>query len=327
MSCVKPWRNIIADLLWDAWCCVSVVGIWPRFIEPKLLSVTEVEFFYEGLHPDLEEFHIAHFSDLHFRCAVSNRFLKKIRKKIEGLSPDMIVFSGDFLCYSELEDKKRLHAFFASLRAPYGCYYVFGNHDYDKYVGITDEGVYDVIEEMGNRSFIVEGLKKMFAKKKKAYTVSSRAASLSRHENLCALLKKTSFVCLENATEKRYIGKARINISGLGDACLNKACPSRAFEGYKSGDLNIVVVHNPDTLYQVGEIPGDLVLAGHTHGGQVNLPFLRKRFIFSGEAHGMKGAVEAKGKKMFISRGIGSPYPFRWFVPPEIASITLKRKK
>ena len=86
---------------------------------------TKMDLGLKQLPKDLRDFKILQFSDLHFHKGVPQSFLDKIKRKIQALSPDMIVFSGDFICYSRLEDKDRLREFLNSLKAPYGNYFVF----------------------------------------------------------------------------------------------------------------------------------------------------------------------------------------------------------
>ena len=99
----------------------------------------------------------------------------------------------------------------------------------------------------------------------------------------------------------------------------------------QTGDI-IVLEHSPDVLQM---ITGDLLisndlklmLAGHTHGGQVWLPVLGRPIVPS--SYGQKyaaGHVKDNGLDMFVTTGIGeSILPIRFMVPPEIAFLTITR--
>jgi uncharacterized protein len=91
-----------------------------------------------------------------------------------------------------------------------------------------------------------------------------------------------------------------------------------------NGEPAIALTHNPDILPRFP--PAFLLtLAGHTHGGQVNLPFLGRRIVPSmfGQRYAA-GYVQEEGKHMFVTTGIGtSVFPVRFRVPPEIAVLTL----
>jgi predicted MPP superfamily phosphohydrolase len=85
-----------------------------------------------------------------------------------------------------------------------------------------------------------------------------------------------------------------------------------------------VLTHNPDVF---PEIPDriSLTLAGHTHGGQVNLPIIGRLVVPSqfGQRYAY-GLVEENGRKLFVTSGIGtSILPVRFRVPPEVALLTL----
>lgn len=86
----------------------------------------------------------------------------------------------------------------------------------------------------------------------------------------------------------------------------------------------ILITHNPDVFPM---IPADyaLVLAGHTHGGQIRLPLIGP--LSTASAYGTRfvhGLIEEQGRRMIVSAGLGtSILPFRLGVPPEIVLVTL----
>lgn len=91
-----------------------------------------------------------------------------------------------------------------------------------------------------------------------------------------------------------------------------------------AGEPAIALTHNPDILPRFPPA-FQLTLAGHTHGGQVNLPLLGRRIVPSmfGQRYAA-GHIEEEGKHMFVTTGVGtSVFPVRFRVPPEIALLTL----
>ncbi len=99
----------------------------------------------------------------------------------------------------------------------------------------------------------------------------------------------------------------------------------------KSGDsCMILLAHSPNVIKEATESNIDLVLVGHTHGGQVYIPYLTEKFIPARRKSGIgfvKGLYEIDQTKMYVNRGIGtSTLPFRFLLPPEITIITLKNK-
>ncbi|WP_249899635.1 metallophosphoesterase [Paenibacillus sp. PK3_47] len=97
--------------------------------------------------------------------------------------------------------------------------------------------------------------------------------------------------------------------------------------------FRIILVHDPLWLSQQKTLPADLVLAGHTHGGQVVLPFgismhadpFYKRYN-AGHYNYAKGDGSGAQAKLLISRGFGTAHlPVRWRSPSEMHVLTLRR--
>lgn len=89
-------------------------------------------------------------------------------------------------------------------------------------------------------------------------------------------------------------------------------------------DPVLVLMHNPDIFPEMPQRVS-LSLAGHTHGGQVNLPFLGRLIVPSKfGARYAYGLIEEDGKKLYVTSGIGtSIWPVRFGVTPEIVILTL----
>lgn len=87
----------------------------------------------------------------------------------------------------------------------------------------------------------------------------------------------------------------------------------------------LVLMHEPDLFAELDERPS-LVLAGHTHGGQVRLPLIGRAIVPSryGQRYAAGHIVE-QGRHLFVTTGVGtSIFPVRFRVPPEIALLTLR---
>lgn len=89
----------------------------------------------------------------------------------------------------------------------------------------------------------------------------------------------------------------------------------------------IVMTHTPDLLATLPE-PAALAVAGHTHGGQIVLPFYGPPVVSSRLGRRYVGGLVKEGRKtIFITRGVGtSIVPLRLLCPPEIAILTLEGK-
>lgn len=315
----KQWP----EWLWDAWCIFSGIGIWPRYIEPLLLETNHLVLSISHLPKELTGLKILHFSDLHWNSQFSSFFKRKLIRKINALTPDLILFTGDFLCRSKLEHPEELKKILKSLKAKVGCFAVLGNHDYARFVTVNSEGDYDV-EIPSLTSNICKGFKRLFQPVSLTKHVTAQAQQVGQHAELIALLSETPFQLLNNITKQVAYHKSWINICGLEEYSLGRFNPIEAFRNYDARYPGIVLSHNPDTFQILKHYPGDLILSGHTHGGQVNLPGLWKRFTRI-ENLQFKHGLKVVGKKWaYINRGISSVMKFRWFAMPELTLLTIK---
>ena len=125
----------------------------------------------------------------------------------------------------------------------------------------------------------------------------------------------------------------RFWLAGLGDQLAHYLGPSR-FRGVDdlpgtlakvcSDDPVILLAHEPDIFPQVPKRVA-LTLAGHTHGGQLNLPLIGRRLAPTsfGERFAYGHVVEQR-RHMIVSGGLGcSKVPLRFNAPPEIVRVTL----
>lgn len=317
-------RARIVKYLWDFGCAFSIIGIWPRYIEPNLINISHLDLPVPQLPEACEGLKIAQFSDLHLNKSVTDNFLDRIVTKVNNWCPDIIVFTGDFLCHSRISSAERLQKFLRGFSAPLGCYCIFGNHDYEGYVAVNSEGQYDVMDKVPIDQF--KGLKRIFCGLKVKGSVSTRLKKgLPLHSELIALLADTPFKILENQSELIHVGSSAINVVGLGEYMVNRFDPEVAFKHYNVKYPGILLAHNPDAIPKLLKYPGDVILCGHVHGGQVNLPWLRKRFVVLENPQYVRGTFHENGKWIHINRGLGGTLRFRLFSSPELSFITLKR--
>lgn len=114
-------------------------------------------------------------------------------------------------------------------------------------------------------------------------------------------------------------------VLGLTDAETRTRSPQEELALAYPGLPLLVVVHEPDIFSRL-DARASLTLAGHTHGGQVTLPFFGPPLVPS--AFGRRyarGHIVEQGRHLFVTSGIGtSRWPIRFGVPPEIVILTLR---
>ena len=92
------------------------------------------------------------------------------------------------------------------------------------------------------------------------------------------------------------------------------------FSASDEGDCRILLTHNPDSIDTVFETQLSLILSGHTHGGQVSIPFYGPPVLPVNNKRYSSGLIETEKGNLFISKGIGwAIYPIRFNCYPEIA--------
>jgi len=138
-------------------------------------------------------------------------------------------------------------------------------------------------------------------------------------------LESAGIPLLKNAGDWIEKAGARLRIGGVGDLWCDKPDVARALGDATDRDASIVLSHNPDVAETLQDPRVGLMLSGHTHGGQVVVPFYGAPIVPS--SYGQKylhGLVQGPSCQVFVSRGVGTVTPpVRLFCPPEVILITL----
>lgn len=137
-------------------------------------------------------------------------------------------------------------------------------------------------------------------------------------------LEGSKVVIVDNAATHIEKDGETLFIAGLADAWTRRPNLEAALSTIPDDSAVLLLTHNPDVFPNV-PASVSLTLAGHTHGGQVSLPFIGAPIVPSNfGSRYAKGLIVENGKRLFVSSGIGtSVLPVRLNVPPEISIITL----
>lgn len=122
--------------------------------------------------------------------------------------------------------------------------------------------------------------------------------------------------------------QAQLAVAGVGDLERDAIDFTTVLAAVPDGVPRIVLSHDPDVFaYWPAELRLDLMLAGHTHGGQAYLPGIGPPFVPSqfGFRY-LKGLIREGRRQLYVSRGVGAGgLPIRWRCPPELTLIELRR--
>ena len=288
-------RKFLKRLLWSSALVGSAGFIYPSFIEPRHAQVRRIQLSIQGLPNALNGLTIAHLTDLHRSRVVSTAYLAKCIAMANALSPDIIAFTGDYLTRSS-------------------------------HLGLLGELAFE--DDVPPAEHVRQCAQCMSSARAK-YGIF---ASLGNHDHwfdgdaVTKTIEAVGIPVLRNTNRRVRINGEPLAIVGLGDLWTEGVDMRGAFRNVDS-PFTLVLMHNPDSFEHWSREGSHLILAGHTHGGQVNIPLLGPLVVPSryGKkyAHGLFTRGEAR---MYVSRGIGliSP-PVRFNCPPEIALFQLQK--
>jgi predicted MPP superfamily phosphohydrolase len=246
---------------------------------------------------------ILHFSDLH----LTPRRKKEIAdiKSWAALKPDLVISTGDFLAHRDAP-VVALNALNELLDLP--GLYVFGSNDY--YAPKFKNPLTYLQKDDGSRKL---------------------GAKLPIDE-FDAELNARGWINLSNRRDSINIKGVKIDVRGTDDAHLELDDYAKV-AGKPSGDISVGVTHAPyaRVLDGMAKDQIDLIFAGHTHGGQVRVPWFGGSRSLTTNCDlpnwRSRGLTKENGKPWLnVSAGMGySPFaPLRVFCPSEVSLVTLK---
>jgi len=252
--------------------------------ESSLLEVSEVSVSLPGTSCN-EPVRMLHISDIHVDDWNEIDFIESAILRGLSLKPDLIFLTGDFITRRlELPESYRTVLCRLAVHAPtYACP---GNHDGGLW--IAPHGGYATSGE------------------------------------ICAMLEESGITCLVNRAESVTVKKRSFTVVGLGDVEAGEFDPAAAFDRTATGPetATVVLSHNPDTKEALAVYDWDLLLCGHTHGGQIRLPLIGPLLLPVKDRRYVDGLYRWRGRRLHISRGLGSLFGIRINCRPQISLIT-----
>jgi uncharacterized protein len=271
------------------------VGAYSVLVEPRWLEVTETEIPLPRLPRALDGLRIAHLSDLHLSRIVPRDYLARCIRAATEAKPDLALVTGDFVTQSR-RWVPRLEPLLGGLRARHGVFAILGNHDHH----VWPDGV--------------------------AAVVASAGIQMLRNRHACLELKGAPLwlIGIDSMRGRQYRVPSRVQAEVDRRMTDNLG---RALDGVDPRAFRILLAHSPDIIPRARQCDIDLVLAGHTHGGQVRFPVVGATVVPSRFGARYAAGLFVEGHtRLYVTRGLGVVrFPIRFLCRPELALLTLRR--
>lgn len=247
---------------------------------------------FSNLPPSFNSFRIVQISDLHASFWVGKKYLMSVVDEVNKLKKDLLVITGDTITGSVNDFWKR--------------WMPTAKHDYlamviDVLSNLKDS---DKIAVLGNHD---------------------QWDGIETEQRLVNELKKIGFFVLRNSSMPITRGKESIYIAGTDDIWFSYDL-TKAMHDVPHNSFKILLSHSPDVTTDINkDMKIDLALCGHTHGGQVNIPYLSHHFLpINNTSKYLAGLIKEPYGYTYVNRGIGTlVFPFRLCAPPEITYFKL----
>jgi predicted MPP superfamily phosphohydrolase len=231
----------------------------------------------------VREVNVVHLSDLHASRDVPNSLIEHAVDLAIQASPDMICVTGDFVTVATGFDRRWLVATLSRLAKYAPTYGVLGNHDGGKW-SLASGGFHDPLE-------------------------------------IQRLVEASGVVVLGNRSVR--LPDTNLRLVGVHDIWSGFIDPLEAFRGLQSCEPVVLLSHNPDSKAKLRHFRWDLMLCGHTHGGQVVMPVLGNSPAPVLDRRYVAGLNRWGNRWIHTSRGVGNIKGIRFNCRPEVTRLRL----
>ena len=259
---------------------------------------------------------VVQISDLHDSTYGKNN--ETIITRIEKLKPDLIIYTGDCID-SKAGSDDNVISLCKSLAEVAPSYYIYGNNEVEKY--------YD-------NALTQESLDKKFG-----FDNSNRDPKklLEITDSLTEKLEEAGVKVLKNSSDTITVGSTTVEVYGVLTSNPSSfwSYAGESFDEFiynNENHLKITAIHEPLVFEEyTPDFWGDLLLAGHTHGGTVKIPMLGPLYTHDGgllparSGHYVYGRYEVQGRPLIISSGLENKSIFRINNQPEIVIVDINK--
>ena len=259
---------------------ILLLVIYARYEGTNGLITKEYKIETADISNSFDGIKIVHFSDLHYKRIINKDRTKEIVDEINLINPDIVIFTGDLI---------------------------------DKDFDVSDEDIEDL-------TLLLNSINSKYGK----YAIIGNHDYVRDDDILNDIYNNSSFVLLKNSYDVIYgDNNDKLFIGGVDTYSYDKADIDRTMEYFEDNediDYKIILVHEPDYIDTItSKYNVNLVLAGHSHNGQINIPFIKEMFLPYGSNKYYENYYIVNDTPLYVSSGIGeSRINFRLFNRPSI---------
>jgi uncharacterized protein len=251
-------------------------------LEPNLPHVVRKEFFLSRWPEKMNGFTIALLSDFHYDPYFSVHPLHAAIGMVNDLHPDLIALTGDFVSVPFTGDERK---------------------------GALDAEPCAALLRKMNAS---QGL----------WAVLGNHDANTDPVHVTHALQAQRISVLANQRVAIERDGARFWLAGVDDVLGGTADLEKTLSGVPSGEAIVLLAHEPDFADEAARFPIDLQLSGHSHGGQVRIPFLPPLYLPALAKKYVLGTYQVGPLSLYTNAGLGTvDFPVRLNCPPEITLI------
>ncbi len=198
------------------------------------------------------------------------------------------------------------------------------------FIAVTGDVVNRYDKELVNVSDFAEKISKLGIP---VYYVTGNhdTSPVEKNEKIISIFKDMGITILRN--QSAFIDESNVTVVGINDWNTDRPDLSKAFKDVQKTSYVVLLSHNPVVYYHLGKYKVDLVLSGHTHGGQISLPLLGPLALPDQNYKDLepltKGLIplEDDGGWIYIDSGYGtSSLPIRFMNRSQISFITINKE-
>lgn len=259
---------------------ITLILLYARYVGTTGLITKEYKIETRDIPEAFDGLKVIHFSDLHYLRVTESNTLKTIVDEINLINPDIVFFTGDLI---------------------------------DKDFKISEKEEKKLTE-------LLSSINSKYGK----YSVIGNHDYVQTKELLNSIFTNSNFILLENSYDIIYSNNNdKIFIGGTDTYSYDKSDIDKTMEYFTNNEdigYKIILTHEPDyTDTILNKYDVDLILSGHSHNGQINIPFLKKLFLPYGSKKYYDNYYKINNTELFISSGIGeSRVNMRLFNRPSI---------